>query len=176
MKGKLLYEETHGFKGTWTWYLVLLITVGMSGQFMWGLYVQFVNETPWGNNPMSDTGLLLTSILTILFMIGTVIFIGMNVLTLKIDEGTIYVRYQPFFGQKEYRIDEFQKMYVRKYKPILEYGGWGFRSALRKNKAYNITGNWGLQLVFKDGKKLLIGTRNPKKLEQVISQLNVRNG
>jgi len=59
---------------------------------------------------------------------------------------------------------------VRKYKPLLEYGGYGIRG-FGNNRALNISGNTGLQLVFKDGRKLLIGT---KKGHEMIEMLNSR--
>jgi hypothetical protein len=40
-----------------------------------------------------------------------------------------------------------------------------------KNRAFNATGNIGLQLVFKDGKKLLIGTQKPAEIEAVLASL-----
>jgi hypothetical protein len=53
---------------------------------------------------------------------------------------------------------------VRKYKPLLEYGGYGIRG-FGNNRALNIAGKTGLQLIFKDGRKLLIGTQ--KGLEMI---------
>jgi len=57
------------------------------------------------------------------------------------------------------------KVYLRKYSPIGEYGGWGFRYG-----AYNIKGSQGLQLKFKNGKMLLIGTQRPEELQKVLDQ------
>jgi hypothetical protein len=54
---------------------------------------------------------------------------------------------------------------VRKYSPIKEYGGWGFRYGFKNGKAYNISGNMGLQLILKNGDRILIGTQKPEELE-----------
>ena len=35
-------------------------------------------------------------------------------------------------------------------------GGWGWRYSIRNGRAFNISGNKGLQIIFKDGKKLLL--------------------
>ncbi|MBK8703741.1 MAG: hypothetical protein IPN33_08970 [Saprospiraceae bacterium] len=64
------------------------------------------------------------------------------------------------------------KVYVRQYKPIAEFGGWGLRYSMSgKGRALNVSGNMGLQLEFKDGKKLLIGTQKPKEIELVLTNL-----
>ena len=56
---------------------------------------------------------------------------------------------------------------VRAYRPILEYGGWGIRFGL-KGKAYNVSGNRGVQLELTNGKRLLIGSQRPEELWQAI--------
>ncbi|MCD6544585.1 MAG: hypothetical protein J7K34_08760 [Flavobacteriaceae bacterium] len=71
---------------------------------------------------------------------------------------------------------ELSKCYVRKYSPISEFGGWGIRGVQRKGfwdfrkkgMAYNVKGDMGIQLIFKDDGKLLIGTQDPEKAEMVI--------
>ena len=71
---------------------------------------------------------------------------------------------------RKYLWTEIETAEVRKYKPLLEYGGYGIRG-FGKNRALNISGNTGFQLVFKDGRKLLIGTQ---KGHEMIEMLNSR--
>ncbi|MHC4643443.1 MAG: hypothetical protein ACYS32_17515, partial [Planctomycetota bacterium] len=66
--------------------------------------------------------------------------------------------------------------YPRTYKPILEYGGWGIRCSFTgKGKAYNVSGNKGVQLVFTNGKKLLIGSQQPDDLAAAIEEMLKQN-
>lgn len=91
----------------------------------------------------------------------------------EIRNDGVYVRFFPFaLRLKRYGWEEIEKAYVRPYKPLLEYGGWGIRYG-RKGKALNVSGNMGLQLELKNGKKLLIGTRKPEVLQAVIEELEV---
>lgn len=93
----------------------------------------------------------------------------------KMDETGIKVRFSPF--QRTWYFvawDELDEVYVRKYKPILEYGGWGLRFSLSHGKAFNVSGNMGLQLVLKSGKKFLIGTNNKVLMEDYLYQLKER--
>jgi len=49
----------------------------------------------------------------------------------------------------------------------------GFRCGFRKGsgKAYNMKGNQGAQLVFKNGKRLLIGSQKPDELAEAINSI-----
>jgi hypothetical protein len=65
-----------------------------------------------------------------------------------------------------------EKSYVRTYKPIAEYGGWGLRSGIFGNgQAFNVYGNTGLQLELKNRKKLLFGTQKKYEIEKAIEQI-----
>jgi hypothetical protein len=48
-----------------------------------------------------------------------------------------------------------------------EYGGWGVKYGWA-GKAYNISGNRGVQLKLSNGKGLLIGSQRPEELAQAI--------
>ncbi len=84
----------------------------------------------------------------------------------------LYVRYYPFHIQfKKFGADDLSEYYARKYRPIWEYGGWGIRCSFGKGKAYNVSGNKGVQLVFKNGKRLLIGSQRVEELEEAIRSI-----
>ena len=84
------------------------------------------------------------------------------------------VRLFPFhIRHREIAAEDLSECYARTYKPIREYGGWGIRYSFRKGigRAYNMSGNKGVQLVFKNGKKLLIGLHKPDELAQAINSI-----
>jgi hypothetical protein len=90
----------------------------------------------------------------------------------RLDETGITIRFFPFQRVYYYvKWEELESVQVRKYKPIMEYGCWGLRYSFRNGKAYNISGNQGLQLVLKSGKKFLIGTQKHTELAQFLAQL-----
>jgi hypothetical protein len=90
----------------------------------------------------------------------------------KIDKEGIYVRLFPLHvNYKLFKWNEIEKAYIRKYNPILEFGGWGIRFGF-KGMAYNVSGNKGLQLEFKNGEKLLIGTNRAEELNNILTQIN----
>ena len=65
-------------------------------------------------------------------------------------------------------------VYTRTYSPMREYGGWGIRFG-KSGKAYNIKGDEGLQLVFKNGKRLLIGSQKSQELAQAVDSIMTRD-
>ncbi len=94
----------------------------------------------------------------------------------RLDETGITIRFFPFQRVYYYvKWEELESVQVRKYNPIMEYGGWGLRYSFRNGKAYNISGNQGLQLVLKSGKKFLIGTQKQSELTQYLAKLKTEN-
>ncbi len=61
---------------------------------------------------------------------------------------------------------DIEKIYVREYAPLSEYGGWGLRYSVNHGKAYNISGNQGVQLFLPTEKNCLSELKNQKKLPQ----------
>ena len=65
-----------------------------------------------------------------------------------------------------------QEYKIRKYRPLIEYGGWGVRRGSKKyGTAYNVTGNIGLQFIFKNNKKLLLGTQRAESFKRALDKM-----
>lgn len=66
---------------------------------------------------------------------------------------------------------------MRLYRPIKEFGGWGMRTAFngKNGKAYNVSGNVGIQLELKNGSKTLLGTQKGKEAKSANESLQKRN-
>lgn len=163
---RIEFYEHQSKKQWWLW----IMLIGMNLLFIFGSVRQLVFDTSFGDNPMSDAGLLITTILLFLFSIFMIFGFGLR--TYINDEG-IFVKYFPFqFRYKFYDWNTIRTSYVRRYKPVLEYGGWGLRIGLNAGRAYTMSGNMGLQLIFKNGKKILIGTNKPDDMVKVLAELN----
>ena len=92
-------------------------------------------------------------------------------LTTRIDEKGVYYKFFPFhFSLKLISWNEISKAYIRTYNPISDYGGWGLKGGWSKSKgkALNVSGDIGLQLELKNGKKLLIGTQKKEEITRVL--------
>jgi len=146
----------------------------MIGTLLFGYYNQIVLGEPWGDNPIGDSALILTNLITILILLGIFLLFHFMKLQVEIDAGFIRYRFFPFVNSlRSISAEEVKKIYVRQYKPIWEYGGWGYRVRPGSGKAMNVKGNWGLQIEFSNGKKLLLGTQKPNELETALNELKV---
>mgnify|MGYP000303628936 FL=1 len=92
-----------------------------------------------------------------------------------IDEKGITYRFVPFHIKSRFKSwQEIKSASIRKYHPIREYGGWGYRISFTKRKALTTKGKKGLQLVFQDGNELLLGTQHPEKIAQLLKHYNIQ--
>ncbi len=111
-------------------------------------------------------------ILTITVILLTALLIFTFKLTTRIDEKGIYYQFLPFHLKlKLIAWQEISKAYVRNYSPISDYGGWGLKGGWSntKGKAINVSGDVGIQLELKTGKKLLIGTQKENEAKSVLA-------
>ena len=165
------YEKQHQ-KIWWIWLLLLAINVYL----IVGAVLQLQAEKSIGVHPSDSFALIIVCIAMLLISI----LVLTSSLTLCIDEKGIYVKYFPF--HLKFRFFDWNNIhaaYIRRYNPILEFGGWGYRDSKfhlmqairRKGIAYTVSGNIGLQLELKNGKKILIGTRSGQQIEEVLRNL-----
>jgi len=105
--------------------------------------------------------------------------IQQNVLTLRINEEGIYYRYFPFKARLKYlKWDEIAKAHITKYDAFGDYGGYGVKIRLWfkfDDKAYILNDkDRGLQLEFKNGKKLLFSSNRIDEMELFLINLKTR--
>ena len=183
----IIFFETQRFNKIF----LLLILIPINAINIAGCIVQIGFGKPWGNNPMSDTGLIISMVI-ILLLTAYMLYFNMKTI---VDCDGIHIRIWlfPFYSHsKSFFWEDILEAYIRKYKPILEYGGWGIRLGLnntgfslirikpmnfgnrlnfRKSSAYNMSGNIGLQLVLANGIRVLIGTNSPEELSETLQKL-----
>lgn len=165
MDQPILFSEKQYFRQWWIWIILLLIFA----QFGFAIYSQIFKSIPFGDNPMSDTGLLITASLMFVFI---TFFLTMHLDT-KISKESISVKFFPFrIKYKDFKWEEIDKIYCREYKPLSEFGGWGLRG-FGDNRALNVSGNKGIQIIFKNGDRLLIGTKKYEEAKEIIESLHL---
>lgn len=143
--GRILFKEKQVLPRIWLFVFLLLIPLV--------LYIKFHHEG-------FDVAGLLISISVLVAL--SVLFIFSKLETIVRQDGIQY-RLFPFqWSMRKISRDEIAEVFVRKYSPLLEYGGWGLRWGLN-GKAINIRGNMGIQLVLKNGTRILIGTSNAEE-------------
>ena len=119
------------------------------------------------NKPRGLHALLITAPLLLVTLAG----LWFMKLTVRVDAVGIHYQYTPFLNRwRHWPWSEFHQVFPRTYSPMGDYGGWGIRG-VPGNLAYNVWGPAGLQLVFRSGKRLLLGTQQPEALQVVLAKL-----
>lgn len=154
---EVLFKEKQKFRQWWLW-AILVISSALA---IWPMYI--ANKALV--LPVMIPILAFTSLMFLLFYI-------MELRTVVRKDGIYYQFFPLHLRYKQVKWEELTNFYVRKYNPMGEYGGWGIRFGFN-GKAYNVSGDMGLQLEYKNGKKLLIGTQNPGELDTVIEDLKL---
>jgi hypothetical protein len=155
------FREIQQFRQFWIWAIVIAIT-----GLMWYAFVsQILFRRPFGDNPMPDIWMI---IFWLIFGLGLPALFFFGKLITEVRGDGIYIRFFPFhLSFHKIAFKDLKRYEVRTYRPLLEYGGWGIRYGL-KGKAYNVSGNRGVQLELSNGKRVLIGSQRPEQFLQAI--------
>lgn len=168
---KVLFIEEQRFNQWWLWLIIISATLISTVPFMIGIYSQEVLGKPWGNNPGSTGLLVFVLILDLVIMFGIIwLFLKMS-LHVEIREGGLHYKFPPLLIKwKIIAKDEIESFTVRTYRPVSEFGGWGIKGSSRK-MAYNMSGNIGLELVLKNGRKVLFGTQKSQAIKYAMEKM-----
>ena len=176
------------------WFLLLILTP-INLIFIIGCVSQIGFGKFWGNNPMSDTVLIIVTVLMLLFTIN-MFFIRMETV---VDCEGIHIRVWlcPFYVKSnsflwENKSESFIKTSIRDYRNYvarvnlvsikfirigpIQHGIFEIFESVLGGTKYIISGNTGLQLILTTGKKILIGTNNPDELSEALHKLGNSQG
>ena len=166
MNEELLFTEKQQFRQWWLWILMLGITA-------FSLFSSYQTFLAISKEKVEIERMIGMFIAIVTPLLPILIFLVLKLET-KITREGIYVRFFPLqLKFKFYNWEGLTKCYIRQYSALAEYGGWGLRLGLMgSGRAYNVSGNKGLQLETTNGKKLLIGTNKPDQLMEVLLSLS----
>ena len=159
---KAEYKETQRFNQIWLWLLLAVISIWSLGPITLKMVQSFTGETP------QPSILFFVIIWLFIFGINALLFSARLKTTISKEE--ISITFTPLFWKPMViKWADVEEAYVREYKPLSEFGGWGVRYTF-KGRAYNTSGRMGLQLVLKSDKKILIGTQHPERIRAFIKK------
>jgi hypothetical protein len=170
--GHYLFHEEQDFRQAWIIILIFIGVLAMLTLMGYGLYQQIQLGKPWGDQPMSDGGLIITSIASVIGVSLTALLILNLKLITEVRNDGFYYRFPPLINRmRSIKLSEIEKFEVGKYNPLLEYGGWGIRYRISGGKAYNVRGSQGVSFYLKNGRKVLFGTQNPPELRDALNKM-----
>ena len=159
-----VFEERQRFTQWWFFAIQAVVILGV-------LYIAY----DWYQNKYivgaANRNEAIVMVLVVVLTIVPISILSFLSLQTRIDERGIHYRFVPFHRtERKIEWKELGQCYTRKYNPIKEFGGWGYRVSFGKGKAYNVKGNQGIQLETQDGKKLLLGTQKPEEAQKTIDR------
>lgn len=156
-----LYREVQRFRQVWIWVIIVVLT----GSVWYATVEQLLLQRPFGDRPMPD---ILLVVYWFVFGMGLPALFFFGQLVTEVRDDGIYLRFSPFHRTfRRIAFTEVKQCEVRTYRPIREYGGWGIRYG-RPGKAYNVSGDCGVQIELLNGKRLLIGSQRAEELWRAI--------
>jgi len=141
----------------WIWAILL----GTTGIVLWDIVYNAIAKT------MSMAEFLQNpeSWISALVLIVVLIFFYLLTLKTEVSPEGIYINYFPMWRTKI----PWEQIASAE---IIQYGfvGYGIRLSFRYGTVYNAKGNQGLQIVKKNGSKILIGTQRPHELRAAVEK------
>jgi hypothetical protein len=156
-----IYCEVQQFRQVWIW----VIVSALAGLVWYAAVMQLLLHRPLGSSPMTD---ILLVIFWFIFGIGLPALFFFSRLITEVRDDGIYILFFPF-QRTSHRIafTEVKQYEVRTYRPFREYGGHGIRYG-SNGKAYNVSGDRGVQIELLNGERLLIGSQRAAELWRAI--------
>jgi hypothetical protein len=170
---RVYFEETQTFRQSrWIWMVMVISLLAAILPILDGVYWQLFRGQPWGNKPMSDSGLLGLFVFILLTSIGCITLLISVRLEVKVDSEGVHYCYVPI----KPRWQHFSKDQIESYSLEKQYklihSGFGFsHNRLNRTRRIRIRGGNHLFLVLRNGEKLLLGTQKPDELAHAMKKL-----
>jgi hypothetical protein len=110
--------------------------------------------------------------LFILIVLATPAYFAVAYLYIAVTDKDIRIKFFPL-KTKTIPFEEIVASNIRKYDALKEYGGWGVRYCGKLKKAYIVDGEYGVELLLRDGQSILLSTRHPEEFAKALQQQSV---
>ena len=158
-----IFKEEQRFTQQW---LIALLVIGLIVPII--ILSKAYTEEKMGLNDF------IFAMCLIIIPTGAILFFKLKT---RIDEHGIHYRFIPFHLKNQtIHWNDIENIYIRKYDAITEYGGWGMKGGLfwkeKNGTAHNVSGDIGIQIELKNGKRILIGTQLQEQVNTTINHYN----
>jgi hypothetical protein len=161
----VVYREEQNFD--WRAYaLIIAIEVTFWAGLLWKLY-RSANPVAAMNHRALELalGISLALLLPLIFVVGF----------LRMTTEVTPTHMRVWFGWiPTYRrivpVGAIIRLEVVRYRPLVDYWGWGIRSGRDGERVLNARGDRGVRIDLADGSRLLVGSQQPEALAQVLER------
>lgn len=138
------------------WWVWIAIGAGTAALSWCAFLHQIAIGLPFGPEPAPDWVVLL--FWALFGVLLPVLFVTSH-LTAEVHDDGLHVNYFPFF-RRRIAFADIASCKAVIYQPLAHYGGWGIRVNMDGSWVWSVSGDEGVQLVFRSGKRVLIGSRS----------------
>ncbi len=179
---KVYFKEVQKFRSIPLFLIVGLIYLSILSVLIYAVINHFVVKGTFIDGHTDENGLIISSIFVPLVLVVFGYLLLASNLIVEINGNGIKYSFKPLVRKEVLiRKENIKSWEVRKYRPIIEYGGWGVKPSRKRrhwnkrrnkvNNAINVRGNIGLQLRMINGNKLLIGTQRAEAMKRAMKKL-----
>ncbi len=145
------------------WWIFLLL--GGLIAIMWSIWVvQIIFGEPVGTHPAPDG---VVWVLWLAVGVGLPLFLWSCRLVTIVRDDAVVIAWVPLY-RRRIRLADILQCEAVTYQPFWQYGGWGLRWNPKLGWAYSMSGNRGVQLELRNGKRVLIGSHQAEALAAAI--------
>lgn len=149
------FKETQKMTQWWLWAILL----GTTGVVFWEIGAETIARQLSLAEFVQSPQLWTSALILILVLV----FFYLLSLKTEVDPEKIHIHYFPMW-RTHIRLNEVASAEIIKY----GFVGYGIRFSIRYGTVYNAKGNRGLQIVKKNGSKILLGTQRPEELRSAV--------
>ncbi len=173
MTARLIYREEQSFRQSIVPWIMLVAILFVIGGISVSFYQQLYLGNPSGSKPMSNHGLIWSSIISFIVMCAVFMLILSGRMVTEIWTDGIRFNFSPFIRKMRHiPLADITFAEVAKYRPLAEFGGWGIRKRLLSRKtAYNISGKIGVRITKKNGSQVMFGTQKQEEMKRAVEKM-----
>lgn len=167
-KTDALYREVQSLWRHWPWLVVLVL--GLAGLFWFVFVVQILQGSPVGARPGSDAAVL--GLWGAFGVLVPLFFLAVH-LRIEVQRDALCFRFFPLLRMRRIPLEEIKECRVVRYRPILDYLGWGIRIGSH-GWAYTVRGSRGVEIIREDGSRFILGSQMPEELAAALGNAKGR--
>ena len=151
----IIFSEKQKFNHKWLWIILFFLAIIPISLLVFGKDFKLVASGDY---------------IGVTVMLLPIILIYLAELRVEVSEDGLKYQFFPFhikvYEIRFADIDSFKELI---YSPLKDYGGWGMKYSF-SGTAYNVSGNKGVKIFLKNGKKVLFGTQKPHKFFEALNK------
>ena len=170
---KIVFSERQSFRQiVWIWVIIIPVAFLSVLGISLGFYQQIIQGEPWGNEPMSDGGLIAMLLVAVIAQALAIWIVSSLELKIEITREEFRYRFFAYFtGWNTLTRDQISAYSVEKYS-FWKGKGIGYRkNIITKSVRMIIRPASILTLRTKEGKTLMLSTENKEDLERAMHKL-----